>query len=122
MSYGNPQPCKNNCGAWIYFDKDSAAGHPSADKWLPLEYNHDTGIKTGLIHQCSNKRSNVPKFQQSLNLATSSTQETKEADTSNTNALLKIIIAELQRLINLFEEQQRKEDNVSNDRNLLDNR
>ena len=51
MSYGNPQPCKKTVKTWIYFDKDSAVGHPNADKWLPLEYNHDSGIKTGLIHQ-----------------------------------------------------------------------
>jgi hypothetical protein len=77
MSYGNPQLCKNQCGAWIYFDKDSAEGHPSADKWLPLEYNHDSGIKTGLIYQCS-KKSNASKFKQSLNSTTSSTHKSIE--------------------------------------------
>jgi mannose-6-phosphate isomerase-like protein (cupin superfamily) len=41
-----PQPCKKTVKTWIYFDKDSAVGHPNADKWLPLEYNHDSGINT----------------------------------------------------------------------------
>jgi hypothetical protein len=77
MSYSNPQPCKNQCGAWIYFDKDSAAGHPSADKWLPLGYNHDSGIKTGLIHQCP-KRSDAFKFTKSVNLPTGSTPESQQ--------------------------------------------
>lgn len=37
------------------------------------------------------------------------TEYGKSVDTSNTNALLKIIIAELQRLIKLFEEKQQQQ-------------
>jgi hypothetical protein len=58
--FGKPQPCRNNCGAWIYFDKNLKDGHPSPDKWIPLEYAKDTGVKTGQVHQCPNK----PGYQQ----------------------------------------------------------
>jgi hypothetical protein len=53
--FGKPQPCKNNCGGWIYFDRDSKAGHPSFDKWIPLQYDNDNGIKTDEPHRCPNK-------------------------------------------------------------------
>ena len=53
--FGKPQPCKNNCGGWIYFDRDSKAGHPSSDRWIPLQYDNDNGIKTDEPHRCPNK-------------------------------------------------------------------
>ena len=53
--FGKPQPCKNNCGGWIYFDRDSKVGHPSFDKWIPLQYDNDNGIKTDEPHRCPNK-------------------------------------------------------------------
>jgi hypothetical protein len=53
--FGEPQACRNNCGGWIYFDRDSKLGHPTNEKWIPLEYAKDTGIKTGQIHQCSKR-------------------------------------------------------------------
>jgi hypothetical protein len=53
--FGEAQPCRNNCGGWIYFDRDSKLGHPTNEKWLPLEYVKDTGIKTGQLHQCSKR-------------------------------------------------------------------
>lgn len=46
------QECKNGCGASIYFDRDSKVSHPSQDRWIPLEYNEDTGVYTGEKHQC----------------------------------------------------------------------
>lgn len=52
---GKPQPCKNNCGGWIYFDRDSKTGHPSFNKWIPLQYDNDNGIKTDEPHRCPNK-------------------------------------------------------------------
>ena len=53
--FGEPQLCKKGCGGYIYFDRDSIVGHPSADKWVPLEYNNDSGLRTGQPHQCPNK-------------------------------------------------------------------
>ena len=53
--FGKPQPCKNNCGGWVYFDRDSKAGHPSSDWWIPLQYDNDNGIKTDEPHRCPNK-------------------------------------------------------------------
>ena len=50
-----PQPCKNNCGAMIYFDKTSAVGHPESDKWYPLAYDKETGIYTSERHNCPNR-------------------------------------------------------------------
>jgi hypothetical protein len=52
--FGKPQPCRNKCGAWIYFDSNSKPSHPSPDKWIPLEYSVDTGLRTGRVHQCPN--------------------------------------------------------------------
>lgn len=53
--FGKPQPCKNNCGGWIYFDRDSEVGHPSSDRWIPLQYDNDNGIKTDEPHRCPNR-------------------------------------------------------------------
>ncbi len=53
--FDKPRPCRNKCGACIYFDNDSKPSHPSPDKWIPLEYAKDTGVKTGQVHQCPNK-------------------------------------------------------------------
>ena len=67
-AFGKPQPCRNKCGAWIYFDSDSKPSHPSPDKWIPLEYSVDTGLMTGQVHQCPNwsdiKQSNADKHLQ----------------------------------------------------------
>jgi hypothetical protein len=59
--FGEPQPCRNKCGAWIYFDINSKSAHLSSDKWVPLEYSVDTGVRTGRVHQCPN----WPEFQRS---------------------------------------------------------
>jgi hypothetical protein len=52
--FGRPRGCNNGCGASIYFDAHSSIGHPTADKWIPLEYKD--GIKTDSIHNCPNKK------------------------------------------------------------------
>lgn len=52
--FGKPQPCRNYCGAYIYFDKDSEIGHPSSDKWIPLVYENNTGLRTNSPHHCPN--------------------------------------------------------------------
>lgn len=57
--FGEPQPCRNGCGQYIYFDRDSEKGHPSADKWIPLEYDKETVVRTDEAHQCSNKGKDV---------------------------------------------------------------
>ena len=78
--FGKPQPCHNKCGAWIYFDSNSKPAHPSPDKWIPLEYSVDTGLRTGRVHQCPNwseiQRSNVVDQQQGQALTTPATTET----------------------------------------------
>lgn len=93
--FGKPQPCRNNCGAWIYFDKNLKDGHPSPDKWIPLEYSEDTGIKTGRVHQCPNwsefQRSNDVDQQQEQSLTTPATTET--ARSAITEALSRYDIA-----------------------------
>ena len=38
------------------FDAYSKAGHPTADKWLPLEFRQ--GMKTDTIHNCPKKGQN----------------------------------------------------------------
>jgi hypothetical protein len=37
----------------MYFDKDSPTGHPSPDKWVPLEIKE--GRKTDVAHNCPNR-------------------------------------------------------------------
>ena len=78
--FGKPQPCHNKCGAWIYFDSNSKPAHPSPDKWIPLEYSVDTGLRTGRVHQCPDRseiqRSNGVDQQQGQALTTPATTET----------------------------------------------
>jgi hypothetical protein len=52
--FGQPQPCRNSCGESIYFDRNSTVGHPSENKWIPLEYVN--GIKTDQPHNCPNRK------------------------------------------------------------------
>lgn len=52
--FGKPRDCNSGCGALIYFDAHSSVGHPTADRWVPLEYKG--GIKTDAVHQCPNKK------------------------------------------------------------------
>lgn len=93
--FGKPQPCRNKCGAWIYFDSDSKPSHPSPDKWIPLEYSVDTGLRTGQVHQCPNwsdiQRSNDVDQQQRQALTTPATTET--ARSAITEALSRYDIA-----------------------------
>jgi len=93
--FGKPQSCRNKCGAWIYFDSDSKPSHPSPDKWIPLEYSVDTGLRTGQVHQCPNwsdiQRSNDVDQQQRQALTTPATTET--ARSAITEALSRYDIA-----------------------------
>jgi hypothetical protein len=52
--FGKPQPCRNSCGASIYFDRESTVGHPSENKWVPLEYVN--GNRTDNPHNCPNRK------------------------------------------------------------------
>jgi hypothetical protein len=93
--FGKPQPCRNKCGAWIYFDSNSKAAHPSSDKWIPLEYSVDTGLRTGRVHQCPNwseiQQSNGANQQQRQASTTPTTTNT--ARSAITEALSRYDIA-----------------------------
>lgn len=52
--FGKPRGCNNGCNAMIYFDAHSTVGHPSSDKWVPLEFKE--GLKTDMPHDCPNKK------------------------------------------------------------------
>ena len=105
--FGKPQPCRNNCGAYIYFDRDSETGHPSADKWIPLVYENDTGLRTNTAHQCP--KSPYSKSQQQLQTQQTQQTETQSSSTSSSNSnpipLLRILEAMLDRVILLLEKQ-----------------
>ncbi|MGC1133761.1 MAG: hypothetical protein WA941_13125 [Nitrososphaeraceae archaeon] len=88
--FGEPTPCKKGCGKYIYFDRDSANGHPSADKWIPLEYNNDAGLRTDQPHQCPNKGKGT-----TIAAASNSKAETSETIIQ----LLKDIDGKLNRLL-----------------------
>jgi hypothetical protein len=51
-----PKPCKNNCGANIYFDANSAVGKTADGRWVPLLWNDDQDTGTDEPHQCPNSR------------------------------------------------------------------
>jgi hypothetical protein len=87
--FGEPQLCKNGCGKYIYFDRDSANGHPSADKWVPLEYNNDAGLRTDQPHQCPSKGK----------VTTNSTSSSKLETSETIISLLKEIDGKLNRLL-----------------------
>jgi hypothetical protein len=105
--FGEPQPCRNNCGAWIYFDSQSKAGHPSQDKWIPLEYNKDAGIKTDMPHQCPNRpKSNGSSAQQQQQASTTAvTAATKEDRIMN---ILNGVTIKLDRLLALLGEKEKE--------------
>ena len=93
--FGKPQPCRNKCGAWIYFDNTSKPSQSSQDKWIPLEYSEDTGIKTGRVHQCPNW-SEFPRFNdvdQHQGQALTTPETTETARSAITEALSRYDIA-----------------------------
>lgn len=59
--FGKVKSCNNGCGTLIYFDAQSTVGHPSPDRWVPLEYVDNT--KTNMPHQCP-KRSKHNNYEQ----------------------------------------------------------
>jgi hypothetical protein len=67
--FGKPRSCNHGCGKQIYFDANSTVGHPSADKWIPLEYN---GMKTDTKHECPNRQSGKLVTMDNANLVSSS--------------------------------------------------
>lgn len=52
--FGKPRHCNRGCGALVYFDAHSSVGHPSSDKWVPLEFKE--GLKTDMPHECPKKK------------------------------------------------------------------
>src|SRR6476659_1697653 len=83
--FGKPKQCMHGCGQEIYFDAHSTIGHPSSDKWIPLEYNN--GLKTDMAHDCPNRHNG------SGQLPTSSQVFTKQIPTTDNLAVIKQIAA-----------------------------
>jgi hypothetical protein len=50
-----PKLCTRGCGVQVYFDKNSPTGHPSPDKWIPLEMKERR--KTDVAHNCPKRNS-----------------------------------------------------------------
>jgi hypothetical protein len=77
--------CKNGCGAFIYFDKDSKISHPELEKWIPLAYNQDSGVYTGEVHNCPNNpyRKNGNNGTSSSSNGSSSSSKTVNTTTLN---------------------------------------
>jgi hypothetical protein len=66
-NFGQPKKCINSCGQMIYFDANSTIGHPSNDRWVPLDYIDE--VRTNQAHQCpkrSNGGSNIARQQQQV--------------------------------------------------------
>lgn len=51
-----PKLCKNGCGAYIYFDANSAVGKTAEGRWVPLLWNDHDDIATDEPHQCPKSR------------------------------------------------------------------
>ncbi len=47
---GEAKACTRGCCALVYFDKNSTVGHPSRDKWVPLEMKGN--LRTDMAHNC----------------------------------------------------------------------
>lgn len=93
--FGKPKSCMNDCGAIIYFDAHSSIGHPTADKWLPLEYKE--GRKTDTIHDCPKKRQN------GTNTLTAAATDKKSVLSMDNLAMIKVIAAALNEYIAIKE-------------------
>jgi hypothetical protein len=72
---GEARTCSRGCGALVYFDKNSPTGHPSPDKWIPLEMKGN--LRTGMIHKCP-KRNGSSGTLDSTNTNTNSKPELLE--------------------------------------------
>jgi hypothetical protein len=48
--------CTRGCGALVYFDRNSPTGHPSPEKWIPLEMKE--GRRTDVAHNCPKRNGN----------------------------------------------------------------
>ena len=53
-TFAEPKDCIYGCGTKVYFDRNSKTGHPSADKWIPLEIKE--GRRTDVAHNCPKKK------------------------------------------------------------------
>jgi hypothetical protein len=119
--FGKPQPCKNNCGGWIYFDRDSKMGHPSPDKWIPLQYDKDNGIKTDEPHHCPNRpsyggsnggsgsTSKLPMTESEAEIAAALDLKATAETTSKEDRIINMMnsmMVKLDRLIGLLEEKK----------------
>ena len=98
-TFGTPRDCNNGCRALIYFDAHSSVGHPTVDKWLPLEYKE--GRKTDTIHICPNKKQNgsLPAV---VTTTPATTTTTSKLDLDGL-AMIKVITAALNEYISIKE-------------------
>ena len=90
-----------SCGAVIYFDAHSSVGHPTPDKWIPLEYKE--GRKTDTIHNCPNKKQNGSSTCIGNNNSSAATAATPSKLDLDSLALIKVIAAALNEYIAIKE-------------------
>ena len=55
----------------VYFDKNSTVGHPSPDKWIPLEIKE--GRKTDVAHNCPKRYDSAGTLDSSFSPSSSRT-------------------------------------------------
>jgi hypothetical protein len=112
--FGKPQPCKNDCGGWIYFDRDSKVGHPSFDKWIPLQYDNDNGIKTDEPHRCPNKPSYVSNkdTSHSTNILPMTESEAEVAAVLDTKGVTEDMVSKEDRIIDMMNKMMIKLDRL----------
>jgi hypothetical protein len=106
------EPCRRGCGTLIYFDAQSTIGHPSPDKWIPLEYVNNQ--KTGNPHQC-------PKSSYKGNGTQQQQQKEKDRDLDVIKAVeaepliltvLKSIAERLDKIATILEQDQKEREQL----------
>lgn len=89
-------------------------GHPSFDKWIPLQYDNDNGIKTNEPHRCPNKPYYVSNkdTNRSTNILPMTESEAEVATILDTKAATEDTISKEDRIIDTMNKMMIKLDRL----------
>jgi hypothetical protein len=113
------EPCRRGCGTLIYFDAQSTVGHPSPDKWIPLEYVNNQ--KTGNPHNCPKRSNGSTKGTISRETMQTEPQKPKDREIDIVAAVeaepliltvLKAISSRLDQIVTLMEEDRKEREEL----------
>jgi hypothetical protein len=89
INLSDAKMCSKGCGAMVYFDKNSTVGHPSPDKWVPLEIKE--GRKTDVAHNCPKRYDSAGTLDSSSSSSSSRTTTTPADSLKFAESLLEIL-------------------------------